>query len=75
MIHHFLHWANVELWGPMWPNVFSPNAWTIAALVLHLAVTLAQRERQHRDSEKRADERHEDMKQHVTKQAGGGSGQ
>lgn len=61
-----LHWVNVEIWGPMWPNVFSPNVWTIAALVLHLAVTIVQRERQHRDSERRADERHEELKQHVT---------
>lgn len=61
-----LHWLNVEFWGPMWPNVFSPNVWTIAAIVLHLALTLVQRERQHHDGEKRADERHEDMKQHVT---------
>lgn len=61
-----LHWLNVEIWGPMWPNVFSPNVWTIAAIVLHLAATVVQRERQHHDSEKRADDRHEDMKQHVT---------
>lgn len=61
-----LHWLNVEIWGPMWPNVFSPNIWTLAALVVHLAVTLVQRERQHRDSERRADERHKDMKKHVT---------
>jgi hypothetical protein len=64
-----IHWLNVEFWSPMWPNVFSPNVWTIAAIVLHLAATLVQRERQHREAEKRADERQEDMKQHVTKTA------
>jgi hypothetical protein len=53
-----LHWLNVEIWGPMWPNVFSPNLWTLVAVLAHLAVTLAQRERQHLD-----------MKKHVTNTA------
>jgi hypothetical protein len=61
-----LHWLDVELWGPMWPNIFSPNIWTLVALALHLAATLLQRARHHRDSEQRADERHEDLKRHVT---------
>jgi hypothetical protein len=46
----FLHWLNVELWSPMWPNVFSPNVWTITVVLLHLAVTWIQRERQHLQS-------------------------
>lgn len=65
----FLHWANVEYWGQSWPNIFSPNVWTLVAIVLHLAATLVQRERQHREAEKAADERHDDMKQHVTNAA------
>lgn len=69
-----LHWLNVELWSPMWPNIFSPNVWTLVALALHLAATLIQRARQHRESEKRADERHEDMKRHVTAQGKGSGG-
>lgn len=71
----FLHWANVEYWGQSWPNIFSPNVWTLVALAVHLAVTLIQRARQHHDSEKRADERHEDMKQHVTDTATESEGQ
>jgi hypothetical protein len=47
-----LHWLNTELWGPMWPNIFSPNVWTIAAILIHLLVTLAQRERHHREMKK-----------------------
>jgi len=66
------HWLNTELWGPMWPNIFSPNVWTLIAIAAHLAATLIQRGRQHREAEKRADERHDDMKQHVTKAGGGG---
>lgn len=66
------HWLDVELWSPMWPNIFSPNVWTLVAIVAHLAATLVQRERQHREAEKRADERHEDLRNHVTEQAGGG---
>lgn len=62
----FLHWLNVELWSPMWPNIFSPNIWTLVALVLHLLITVIQRARQHHESEKRADERHEELKAHVT---------
>lgn len=62
----FPHWLNTDLWGPMWPNIFSPNVWTIAALALHLLVTLAQRARHHLEAEKRADERHEELKRHVT---------
>ena len=68
------HWLNTELWGPMWPNIFSPNVWTIVAVACHLLATLAQRARHHYESERRADERHEDMKQHVTNAAGGSDG-
>ena len=71
----FLHWFNFEYWGPSWPNIFAPNIWTILAVLLHLAVTWVQRERQHHQSEARASERHEDMKQHVTNTIGGGDGQ
>lgn len=65
------HWLNVEYWAPSWPNIFAPNLWTILALLGHLLATLVQRERQHRESERRADERHEDMKQHVTAESEG----
>jgi hypothetical protein len=43
-------WLNVHLWGPMWPNIFSPNVWTIVAVAGHLLATLAQRARHHRES-------------------------
>lgn len=68
----FMHWFNVEYWAPSWPNIFSPNIWTLAGLALHLLATLAQRARHHRETERRADERHEDMKAHVTSTLGGG---
>ena len=29
-----LHWLNVELWGPMWPNIFAPSAVTLVAIVV-----------------------------------------
>lgn len=70
----FMHWFNVEYWGPSWPNIFAPNVWTLIAVLVHLAVTWLQRERQHVQAQKRADERHEDMKQHVTETAGGADG-
>lgn len=54
------------LWNALWPNIFAPNIWTLVALVIHLAVTLIQRARQHHESERRADERHQDLKRHVT---------
>lgn len=73
-MHPLLHWLNVEYWAPSWPNIFAPNLWTIAGILLHLAVTLARRELQHRQAEKRADERHEDLKAHVTTTLGGGTG-
>ena len=69
-----LHWLNTELWGPMWPNIFSPNVWTITAVLCHLLATLAQRGRQHREAEKRADERNKELKQHVTDTLGSGNG-
>ena len=50
----FLHWLNTELWGPLWPNVMAPSAWTLAAVIgTHLRAA-RQRERQHRE-----------MKEHV----------
>jgi hypothetical protein len=74
VIHHFLHWFNTEYWALSWPNVFAPNVWTIAAVVLHLLATLAQRARHHLEAERRADERHQELKRHVTDTAGGGGG-
>lgn len=64
-------WLNVHLWGPMWPNIFSPNVWTLVALLCHLLATLAQRARHHREAERAAAQRHEDMKKHVTSTLGG----
>ena len=55
MIGAALHWLNVELWSPMWPNMFAPSLISLAAIgVSHVL---------HR---KHADARHEDLKQHVT---------
>jgi uncharacterized protein (DUF1800 family) len=47
-------WLDVHLWGPMWPNIFSPNIWSLAAIAAHLAVSMVQREQQHRDAMKEA---------------------
>ena len=60
-----LHWLNVHLWGPMWPNMFAPSMITLAAVaVSHV--------KQHRASRAR----HEELKRHVTEaardNAGGG---
>jgi hypothetical protein len=49
------HWLNVEIWGPMWPNMFAPSAITLAAI----AVSHVKRSRQAR-------RHHEDLKAHVT---------
>ena len=67
------HWL-AGLWSAMWPNVFSPNIWSLLAIAGHLLATLAQRARQHREAEQRADERHEELKQHVTDTMGGAGG-
>jgi hypothetical protein len=35
----FWHWLNVELWGPMWPNMFAPSVITLAWMgILHVRV-------------------------------------
>lgn len=49
-----------SLWDQLWPNVIAPSAWTILAVMVSHAKAARQRERHH-----------EDMKQHVTKVAGG----
>ena len=28
------HWLNVELWSPMWPNMFAPSMITLAAVIV-----------------------------------------
>jgi hypothetical protein len=66
-----LHWFNTEYWPVSWPNVFAPNVWTVLAVLGHLLATLAQRERQHREAERAAAERHEELKKHVTNTMGG----
>lgn len=58
-----IHWLNVELWSPMWPNMFAPSAITLAAVLVSHVKAARQRERHH-----------EDMKQHVTATAGGSDG-
>lgn len=60
MINHFLHWLNVELWGPMWPNMFAPSLITIPVVVAAHVKASRQRQRNH-----------DDMKAHVTSTAGG----
>ena len=50
-----IHWLDVELWGPMWPNMFAPSAITLAAVAVSHVKAARQRERHH-----------EEMKQHVT---------
>ena len=59
MIHHFLHRLDTELWGPMWPNMFAPSLITLPVVIIGHVRASRQRQRNH-----------EDMKQHVTKQAG-----
>jgi hypothetical protein len=57
MISQHLH----ALWNDLWPNTVAPSIWTLAAVIVSHVKAARQRERQHQD-----------MKRHVTKQAGGG---
>jgi len=57
-----IHWLNVELWAPMWPNMLSPSLITLAGVVISHVKAARQRERHHQD-----------MKQHVTASVAGGS--
>lgn len=59
-----LHWLNVELWGPIWPNTIAPSAWTLVAVIGTHVRASRQRQRNH-----------DDMKQHVTKTANESEGQ
>ena len=49
------HWLDIELWGPMWPNMFAPSLITLAAV----AVSHFKRSRQ-------AERHHRDLKAHIT---------
>jgi hypothetical protein len=51
----FLHWLNVELWSPMWPNMFAPSLVTLPVVIISHLKAARQRERHHGE-----------MKQHVT---------
>jgi hypothetical protein len=62
MIHRYLF---VDLWLPMWPNVFAPSAITLAAVVISHVKQIRQRDRHHQE-----------LKDHITKTIGGsGNGQ
>jgi len=50
-----VHWLNVELWQPMWPNMFAPSVITLIAVGVGHVKAARQRERHHQE-----------MKQHVT---------
>ena len=58
-----LHWLNVELWQPMWPNMFAPSMITLAAVAVSHVKAARQRQRHH-----------EELKQHVTDTRKGGAG-
>lgn len=57
-MNSLLHWLNVHLWGPMWPNMFAPSAITLAAVAFSHIRAARQRERHHAE-----------LKQHVTDMA------
>lgn len=50
-----VHWLNVELWSPMWPNMFAPSLITLPVVIVGQVRARRQRKRLH-----------EDMKKHVT---------
>lgn len=29
-----IHWLNVEIWGPMWPNIFAPSIFTLFGILI-----------------------------------------
>lgn len=51
------HWLNAEIWGPMWPNMFAPSAFTLGAVIIA-----------HIRTRRLARRNHEDLKRHVTKE-------
>ena len=53
------HWLNVELWGPMWPNL-AASALCSALVYIRLRVEAARR--------------HEELKRHVTAAAAAAPG-
>ena len=59
----FLHWLNVEIWTPLWPNTLAPSVWPLAAVIISHV-------KQHRAHERR----HAELKQHVTAATGGSDG-
>lgn len=59
---HFL----TNLWNQMWPNVFAPSIFSIlAVLVSHLKRAQTARE-QHAELRRHVDNKHEEMKAHIT---------
>lgn len=51
------HWLNVEVWGPMWPNMFAPSIITLAWVgILHLRTKVHLRRH------------HEELKRHITQE-------
>lgn len=69
-----LHWLNVHLWGPMWPNIFAPSAITLGAItVAHLRARW-QADRHHAERAAQADAHHEALKAHVSAELGRGGG-
>lgn len=55
-----LHWLNVEVWSPLWPNTVAPSVWTLLAVAASHVKAARQRERHH-----------EELKKQVTDTLGG----
>ena len=52
------------LWNDLWPNAVAPSVWTLLAVITS-----------HVRTGRRQQQRHEDLKQHVTNSTGAASGQ
>jgi len=52
-----IHWLNIHLWGPIWPNMVAPSVWTLFGISLS-----------HFRMKKHVNTKHDELKAHVTAQ-------
>lgn len=68
------HWLNVELWGPMWPNMFAPSAFTLTGLIVSHIKRARQAERHHQAQTEQNERHHQELKDHISDVTSGSEG-
>jgi hypothetical protein len=62
-----IHWLNIHLWAPIWPNALAPSAWTLFGLALSHFRMKKHVNAKHDELKAHVDAKHKELKEHLSK--------